>query len=91
MSLSLSPFTLPAYNWRTVLLALLILLIIATVAFAWWYYEWRYFTSWQTQCACQEGQCIMTVTEEHKWACHDGSGYCYDTGEVRYQYGECHL
>lgn len=65
------------------LLASFVLASLSLVAQAWWYNECRYhhtyLHSYQVF-AC--GYTCYYRDEYHTWKCHDGSGYCYDTGQV---------
>jgi len=73
---------------RAMLVASFVLTLLSSTALAWWYYEWRFHANENWRCA---GGCGIWVGAEqvwydrveHKWHCHDGSGYCYDTGESR--------
>lgn len=71
------------------LVASFVLTLLSMTALAWWYYEWRFHHS-QTWCAewCEGTgkKAAYRVDVDHLWHCHDGSGYCYDTGV--YSYGE---
>jgi hypothetical protein len=65
------------------LLASFLLAALSVVARAWWYEECRSHHTYVD--ACQPFACGWTKywrREYHTWKCHDGSGYCYDTGSV---------
>ena len=77
----------PSLNitWRTVVLASLVFLIMATMVLAWWYPVWRVISDVREgpyeACALYSFWYIHHITVE-KFMCHDGSGYCYPTGET---------
>jgi len=69
-------------------LASFVLMSLSVTSLAWWYHEWRYHGTQNWRCATPCGlpsgsNSVWYDYVEHKWACHDASGYCYDTGESR--------
>ena len=66
------------------LVASFLLASLSVVAQAWWYEECRYHHT-DTVCFSNSpypGYTWAHFAVFHTWKCHDGSGYCYDTGQV---------
>ncbi len=64
------------------LVASFVLASLSVAAQAYWYEECRFHHQYTL---CQYFACGYTKyvrAEYHTWMCHDGSGYCYDTGSV---------
>ena len=65
------------------IVASFVLATLSVVALAWWYEECRFDNQYVSD--CQYFACGWTKyfrDEYHTWMCHDGSGHCYDTGNV---------